>query len=106
VWAVLVARLVTSIPFVRAQINRLHGRPSRPLDGVVADGLAVITAAVAVGLEPDLAAGALAIVAVVAIQRITARGPVPRAVVLGIRQLLIGFGVVLVTALGVFASTS
>jgi hypothetical protein len=104
VWAVLVARLVTSIPNVRAQINRLHGRPTRELDGVIADGLALFIAAVAVGLERDLTAGAVAIVAVVAIQRIAARGAVPRPVVLGIRQLAIGFGVVVVTALGVIAS--
>ncbi len=106
VWAVLVARLVTSIPHVRAQISRLHGRPSRALGGVVADGLALVAAAAALGLDRDLAAGAIAIVAVVVIQRITARGPVPRPVVLGIRQLAMGFAMVLVTALGVLASSS
>ena len=106
VWAVLVARLVTSIPHVRAQINRLHGRPSRELGAVVADGLALVAAGVAVGLDRELAAGAVAIVAVVAIQRVTARGPVPRPVVLGIRQVAMGVGVVLVTALGVLVSSS
>ncbi len=106
VWAVLVARLLTSIPYVRAQIGRLHGRPARRLGGVVADGLALVTAAVAVGLDRELAAGAVAIAAVVAIQRITARGPVPRPTVLGIRQMAMGFGVVVVTALGVLATSS
>ncbi len=106
VWAVLVARLVTSIPHVRAQINRLHGRPAQELGGVVADGLALVAAAVAVALDRELAAGAVAIVAVVTIQRITARGPVPRPVVLGIRQMAMGVGVVVATALGVLASSS
>lgn len=106
VWVVLVARLVTSIPHVRTQIGRLHGRPTRPRTGVVADGLAIVAAALAVGLDRDLAAGALAIVAVVAIQRLTARGPVPRPAVLGIRQMAMGFGVVVVTALGVLAASS
>jgi len=106
VWTVLIARLVTSIPHVRAQINRLHGRPTHQLGGVVADGLALLAATVAVGLDRDLAAGAIAIGAVVGIQRITARGPVPRPVVLGIRQMAMGFGVVVVTALGVLASAS
>jgi hypothetical protein len=104
VWAVLVARLVTSIPYVRAQINRLHGRAPRRLGCVIADGLAVVAAAAAVGLDPELAAGAIAIVTVVAIQRITAHGPVPRPVVLGLRQMAMGLGVVVVTALGVLAS--
>ena len=68
--------------------------------------LAIVAAALAVGLDRDLAAGALAIVAVVAIQRLTARGPVPRPAVLGIRQMAMGFGVVVVTALGVLAASS
>jgi hypothetical protein len=106
VWAVLVARVVTSIPHVRAQIARLHGHPARAAGGWIADVAAVVVAAVAVVLEPALAAGAVAIVAVVVVQRVTSRGPLPRAVVLGMRQMAMGFGVVVVTALGYLASTA
>jgi len=106
VWAVLVARLVTSIPHVRAQIGRLHGRAAPRLGSLIADGVALLTAGLAVGLDRDLAAGSVAIVAVVVIQRITARGPVPRPAVIGIRQMTMGFGVVVVTALGVIAASS
>jgi hypothetical protein len=106
VWAVLVARVVTSIPNVRAQIARLHGHPTGAAGGLIADTVAVAVAAVAVLLDPGLAAGAVAIVAVVVVQRATARGPVPRAVVLGIRQMAMGLGVVVVTALGYLASTA
>ena len=106
VWLVLVARVLTSIPHVRAQIARLHGRGSGTAGTLVADASALIAATVAVVLDADLAAGAVAILAVVVIQRVTARGPVPRAVVLGIRQMAMGFGVVVVTALGYLASTA
>ena len=88
-WAVLTARVVTSIPHVRDQIARLHGRAGST------------TAALAVALDDRLLAGAVAILAVVAIQRMTARGEIPRPAVLGMRQMALGFGVVLVTAAGV-----
>jgi hypothetical protein len=102
-WLVLVARVVTSIPHVRAQIARVHGRASPAAIGVVADGVALAAAAVAVVLDPDLLAGAVAVVALVLVQRIGARGPVPRPVVLGIRQMVMGLVVVAVTAAGVLA---
>jgi hypothetical protein len=103
VWALLVARVVTSIPHVRAQIARLHGRPSSAAGAAAADAGALVAAALAVWVDHSLAAGAVAIVAVVAIQRVTARGPVPRPVVLGMRQMAMGLAVVVVTALGVLA---
>ena len=73
---------------------------------MIADAGALAAAALAVGVDRSLTAGAVAIVAVVVFQRMTARGPVPRTVVLGIRQMAMGLGVVVVTALGVWASTS
>ncbi len=100
-WAVLTARVVTSIPHVRDQIARLHGRAGSTTAGRVADGSALAMAALAVALDDRLLAGAVAILAVVAIQRMTARGEIPRPAVLGMRQMALGFGVVLVTAAGV-----
>lgn len=102
--AVLAARVVTSIPYVRSQIARLHGRPTPRSAGIVADVLAMSAAVVAVALDDRALAGAVAIAVVVLVQRRMARRAVPRAVVLGIRQVALGFGVVAVTALGVLAS--
>jgi hypothetical protein len=103
-WVVLAARTLTSIPYVRSQIARLHGRATAPATEVAADGAAIVVAAVAVVLDRQVLAGAAAIVLVVVLQRLMARGPVPRAAVLGIRQMALGFGVVLATALGVLSS--
>lgn len=103
-WLVLAARSLTSIPFVRAQIARLHQHAGSASTLVWADLAAVVVATAAVGLDRALAAGALAVVAVVIAQRVSSRAPLPRAVVLGIRQMVLGLVVVLVTAVGVRAT--
>ena len=103
-WLVLSARTVTSIPFVRDQIARLHQRAGPPRTTMVADLVAVLVAATAFGLDQALLAGAVAIVGVVVYQRLSARWPTPRAVVVGIRQMVLGLVVVAVTAVGVLAT--
>jgi hypothetical protein len=100
-WLILVARCVTSIPFVRDQIARLHRRPRRSPTLVVADLAALGTAAVSVALDLALTAGAVALAGIVTYQRFSARRPLPRAVVLGLRQMALGFALVAVTAAGV-----
>ena len=100
-WLILVARSVTSIPFVRDQISRLHGRARRGSILVAADVIALGTAAVAMGLDVAVTAGAVAVAGIVAYQRLSARQPLPRAVVLGLRQMALGFALVAVTAAGV-----
>lgn len=100
VWLILAARATTSIPHVRALIARLHDRPTSDPALVVADVGALATAALAVAVEPAVAAGAVAIVCVVVVQRLTARAPVPAKVV-GIRQTLFGLAVVIATAVGI-----
>ncbi|MBK9177988.1 MAG: YwiC-like family protein [Acidimicrobiales bacterium] len=102
-WLILAARVVTSVPFVRAQIDRLHHRPGSAHRLLATDLAALGVAAAAVWIEPSVLAGAIAVGAVVVFQRVTARGPVPRAGVIGSRQMAIGFGVAVVTALGVLA---
>jgi hypothetical protein len=101
VWVVLGARALTAIPFVRAQIARLHHRPTAPGTLLAVDAVALLAAAVAVVLEPSVVGGAAAVLAIVVVQRLTARGPVPRPAVLGIRQLALGLAVVAATAIGV-----
>ena len=102
-WSVLAARAVTSIPWVRAQVARLHARPTATNGLVVADLAALALAAGAAALDRRLLAGAVAAAIGVAVQRWWARSAPPRAVVLGLRQTALGFGLAIVTAVGVLA---
>ncbi len=102
-WLVLAARGITSVPYVRAQVARLHDRPPDGPPLVVTDLAAVAVAAAAVAAEAQLLLGAAMIPVVVVAQRVLDRGPLPRAAVLGARQVCIGATVVVVTALGVLA---
>ena len=103
-WLILAARAVTSIPHVRDAIARLHGRPRKIALGVVADVVAVVVAIVAISLYHALLAAGGAVVAVVVIQRIAGRAPVPRPAILGMRQMAMGLGVVTATAIGILVS--
>jgi hypothetical protein len=105
-WLVLAARGLTSVPAVRSQVARLHGRTPDGPPLLVTDVVAVVVAALAVAVDGQLLAGAVTIPVVVVAQRALDRGPVPRAAVLGARQVVIGATVVLVTALGVLAPGS
>lgn len=98
-WLILASRAVTAIPHVRAQILRLHGRPTRSSTLVVADVVALLGVAGAVALEPAMLAGALAVLVVVGVERATDGRPAPPKVI-GIRQMVLGLAVVAVTATG------
>lgn len=102
-WLVLAARGLTSVPAVRAQIARLHDRPPDGPPLLATDLAALAVGAAAVVVDGQLLAGALTIPVVVVVQRLLDRGPVPRAAVIGARQVVIGATVVVVTALGVLA---
>lgn len=101
VWLILAARATTSVPHVRAQVARLHGRPTTASTLLAADVLALAAVAVAVSLDQAVAAGGIAVAGVVVFQRITARNPKPAKVV-GIRQSVLGLIVVVATVLGVY----
>lgn len=103
-WSILAARVVSAIPHVRGQIFRLHGRPSSASVTLVADFVAVAGAIGAVALDTALAAGAIAVVALVIAQRVIAAGPARRAPIIGAMQTVFGFAVVLATAIGVALS--
>jgi len=99
-WLILGARILSSIPHVRAQVLRIH-RQEAPATLILMGDLAALgTALVAVLLEPTLILGALAIVGLIVIQRITLTRPPRPAKILGIRQMALGFGVVGATAVG------
>jgi hypothetical protein len=102
-WLVLAARSATAIPAVRDQVARLHGRSTTPRLLVLGDAAAVALAAIAVATSSAALAGAVAVGVVIAVQRATAGTPVP-AKVLGIRQTVLGVGVVVAAALGVHLS--
>lgn len=99
-WLILVGRATTAIPHVRAQIARLHHRPTSSATLLVADGAALAAAVAAVAIDASVAAGAVAVAMVVAVQRATARTEAP-AKVIGIRQTALGLTVVLATAIGI-----
>jgi hypothetical protein len=103
-WIVLAARTVTSIPFVRGQIFRIRGRKTAGWTLIVSDALAITAAAGAVVLDRSLLAGAVAVLGVVAIQRISATKPPPRAVIIGMRQMGLGLAVAVFAAIGVLAA--
>jgi hypothetical protein len=99
-WLILGARVLSSIPHVRAQVHRLHDREAPTLPGVVGDLAAFGLAVTATLLEPTLFMGTLAIAGLIIIQRITLARPPRPAKILGIRQMILGFAVVGATAIG------
>jgi hypothetical protein len=98
-WLVLSARAITALPHVRAEIAKLHGKAARASTLLVADLVALIVAALAVVVSTAAALGAIAVAVVVAVQMLTA-GHAREAKVVGIRQMLLGFAVVVATAAG------
>jgi hypothetical protein len=69
---------------------------------LIGDPAALIVAVVAVWLDTSLILGAAAIVGLTIVQRITLARPPRPAKVLGVRQMVLGFTVVGLTALGVW----
>lgn len=94
-WLVIVARAVASLPFVRYQLRRAKQQPYRRWAQDVAQGAGavLILAGVAAGWVPWLAAAP--VLALVAVQSLLARFRPPRAVIVGVQQLLLGLAVVI-----------
>lgn len=101
IWLLLAARSLTSLPWVRAQIQRLRGRGVDQAPVVAGDVAAMGAAGVAVAIERGLALGAAAVMVLLAVQRLAGRGRPAPAKVLGIGQTIAGLLVVLLAALGV-----
>lgn len=102
-WLVVAARAVASLPFVRLQLARAKGRPARVAVSDAAQAAGLLLGAVAVVLDVRLVAGLVALALVAAIDVAGARRPPPPAVVLGVRQTVLGLAVVAATAAGVLA---
>lgn len=102
-WVILAARAVTSITWVRGQVLSFHGRPVNPADSARADIVAAAAVGLAVARHEQLLVGAAAVIALIVFQRIVAgRDPMPPKKI-GIQQMVLGFVLVLVTAVGVWA---
>ncbi|HMQ27150.1 MAG TPA: YwiC-like family protein [Acidimicrobiales bacterium] len=99
-WLVLAGRCATSIPQVRAQVLALHGRSVPAGSTVAGDLVGLALGLAAVLLDEALLAGAVALLAVIVVQRLLALRPAPAAKVIGFRQLGLGLAVVAVTAAG------
>ena len=102
-WLILAARVTTSIPHVRAQIDRLHSRDWQPGIILASDLAAVVVAGVAVVLDGRIIVGAAVLIAVVVVQQVRRRRPVAPVKIIGISQMVLGFAVVAASAIGVAA---
>lgn len=103
-WAVLAGRAVTSIPFVRVQITRLRTGAGSVVQSDIAQAVGVALAAAAVVGDRALLAGAAAVAAIAVVQGVAVRRPPVPAKVLGLRQMALGLGLVVVTAVGVWVA--
>lgn len=102
-WLVLAARSLAAIPFVRAQITRLHHGSGSTAVSDRAQFVGVVVAITAVIVDTAVTAGAFAVTALLVAQAVWVRRPPVAVKVLGLRQLFLGLAVVAITAVGVLA---
>jgi hypothetical protein len=101
-WAVLAARSIAAIPYVRTQVQRLHRPTAAPGAGGsdLAQAVGVAIAAAAVVVEPAAALGAVALAATAIVRVVGVRRPPVPAVRLGAAESALGVLVVVATAVG------
>lgn len=104
-WLVLGARALTSIPYVRSMIMRLHGRSQRPVITLAFDAGAVAVVALAAWISHAVVAGAVSVAVVVLAQRLLVAARTTSPKVIGMRQMVMGLCVVATTATGVLLVT-
>jgi hypothetical protein len=103
-WCVVAARSVAAVAYVRCQILRSHARPAPRWHSDI--GQLAALAAVVVGWSLDAVPPA-AVIAIAALGVFNAVGlnrPPPRAVVIGLQQMVFGLIVVAVTAIAVLSA--
>ena len=100
-WLILAARVVGSIPFVRAQIGFLRRGVPGTLSIVFAQVASIAVGVVAVALDTRLAPGFGAVVALAVFQALSAPRRPASAKVLGLTQMALGFALVFITGIGV-----
>jgi hypothetical protein len=100
-WLVLAGRVVTSIPWVRAQIARFHGHIASVASLAVADVAAIVLVSTAVLSDDAVIGGALAVLVLIAVQRVVATRPAARPKLLGVLESVLGLTVVVATTVSV-----
>ena len=101
VWLVLAARSIGAVSFVRVEIIRLRRGAANSRSTDAAQVVAIAFGAVAAAADSRLLAGLAGIVMLAVLQVWWTRRPPLPARVLGMRQMLLGVGLVAVTAVGV-----
>jgi hypothetical protein len=101
-WIVLAARSIASVPFVRVQIDRLHHGAGSLATSDLAQCGAVVLGVLAMAVDHRLLGGLVALSVLAVAQVAWSRQPAVPAKVLGLRQMVVGFGVVMATAVGVW----
>ncbi len=98
-WLVIVARAVASLPFVRFQLRRVKHQAHRrwAQDLAQAAAVALVVVGFVLGWLPPVAAGA--VLALATVQLALARTHPPRAVIVGVQQLVFGLAVVIAAGL-------
>jgi hypothetical protein len=98
-WLLIAARATASLPFVRYQLRRAKQQPYRrwAQDLAQAGALALAAVGVGIGWLPWAAAAALGVL--VLVQLVLARIPPPKAVVVGVQQLIFGLAVMITAGL-------
>ena len=102
-WVVVSARAAAAIPYARTQVFRAHRRAVTRWHSDLAQGLAVAAVVIAWLLDAIPIAPVLAVAAIATFNIAAIRGPVKRAVVIGLQQMTFGIAVVAVTAIAVLA---
>lgn len=103
-WLVLSARAVGAIPFVRVQIARLRGVSGSTRSSDAAQAVAIVMGVVAVVMERQMVVGLIGLLVITVLQLVWVRRAPLAAKVLGLRQMALGVGLVLVTAAGVLVT--
>ena len=100
-WLVVAARSVGAVPFVRVQIERIHHGSAELVSSDVAQLAAVALGGMAVLVDHSLVGGLVGLAVLGGLQVWWVRRPSVPAKVLGIRQMVLGLGLVAATAVGV-----
>ena len=100
-WVVVSARAAAAIPYARTMVFRAHRRPVTRWHSDLAQVVAM-SAVVLAWLLETIPFAPVAAVAVIAVFNVVAvRGPVRRALVIGLQQMTFGIAVIAVTAIAV-----
>lgn len=102
-WAIVAARAVAAIPFVRLQLRRFKRQGAGTTSSDTAQALAVLVAIAGATIAEAPAAGVWSIGGLAIFHVAAVRLEVPRVAVIGAQQVVLGLTVVLVTGLAAIA---